>query len=242
MHVGHARNATLGDALANVLQAAGNQVEREYYFNDARRADGPVRRVGRGALPAALGRDAEVPEDGYHGDYVTDFAEDILATRGRARRPPARERSARSARGLRARARRRSSATLARFGVRSTPISAKPTWRGKGEIDAAVERLRAAGHAYEADGAVWFRSTDFGDDKDRVIVRSNGVHTYFGADCAYVIDKFERGFDHLIYVWGADHHGDVVRVKGAAAALATTRRRSRSSSISSSPSCAPASR
>ena len=89
----------------------------------------------------------------------------------------------------------------------------------KGEIDAAVQRLRDTGHAYDAEGAVWFRSTDYGDDKDRVVVRSNGIHTYFGADCAYLVDKFSRGFDHLVYVWGADHHGDVVRVRGAADAL-----------------------
>jgi arginyl-tRNA synthetase len=89
----------------------------------------------------------------------------------------------------------------------------------KGEIGAAVERLREGGAVYEADGALWFRSTEFGDDKDRVVVRSNGQHTYFGADCAYIIDKFSRGFDHLVYVLGADHHGDVARLRGAAQAL-----------------------
>jgi arginyl-tRNA synthetase len=89
----------------------------------------------------------------------------------------------------------------------------------RGEIEAAVERLRAAGAVYDAEGAVWFRSTDHGDDKDRPLLRSNGLHTYFGADCAYLIDKFERGFDHLVYVWGADHHGDIARVRGAAEAL-----------------------
>jgi arginyl-tRNA synthetase len=88
-----------------------------------------------------------------------------------------------------------------------------------GEIDEAIRRLRDAGYVDDREGAVWFRSTAFGDDKDRVVIRSNGTHTYFGADCAYVIDKFARGFDHVIYVWGADHHGDVVRVRGAAEAL-----------------------
>ena len=88
-----------------------------------------------------------------------------------------------------------------------------------GEISEAIERLRAAELIYEADGAVWFRSTAYGDDKDRIVIRSNGRHTYFAADLAYLIDKFRRGFDHLIYVWGADHHGDVVRVKGAAHGL-----------------------
>src|SRR5207302_641512 len=89
----------------------------------------------------------------------------------------------------------------------------------RGEIAAAVERMRQAGYVYEADGAVWFRSTAFGDDKDRPLIRSNGRHTYFAADCAYLVDKFGRGFDRVLYVWGADHHGDVARVRGAAEAL-----------------------
>jgi arginyl-tRNA synthetase len=109
--------------------------------------------------------------------------------------------------------------TLERFGVRFDSYLSEATLEGRGEIRSAVDRLLASGHAYEADGAVWFRSTAFGDDKDRVIVRSNGAHTYFGADCAYLVDKFGRGFDHLVYVWGADHHGDVARVRGAAEAL-----------------------
>jgi arginyl-tRNA synthetase len=89
----------------------------------------------------------------------------------------------------------------------------------KGEIAQAIERLREAGYVYDAEGATWFRSTVFGDDKDRVAIRSDGTHTYFGADIAYVLDKFSRGFEHLVYVWGADHHGDIARVKGVATAL-----------------------
>ena len=111
-------------------------------------------------------------------------------------------------------------ATLERFGVRFDSFVHERTLAEKGEIDAA-DRAAAGRRAtsYEAEGAVWFRSTAFGDDKDRPLVRSNGTHTYFGADCAYLVDKFERGFDHLVYVWGADHHGDVARVRGAAEAL-----------------------
>jgi arginyl-tRNA synthetase len=110
-------------------------------------------------------------------------------------------------------------ATLDRFGVRFDVFFSEAELARTGEIAAAVQRLRDNGFAYDADGAVWFRSTAFGDDKDRVIVRSNGAHTYFGADCAYLVDKFSRGFDRMLYVWGADHHGDVMRVKGAAEAL-----------------------
>jgi arginyl-tRNA synthetase len=109
--------------------------------------------------------------------------------------------------------------TLDRFGVAFDDYVSEATLDEKGEIAEAIERLRAAGYAYESEGAVWFRSTAFGDDKDRPLIRSNGTHTYFGADCAYLVDKFSRGFDRLIYVWGADHHGDIARVRGAAQAL-----------------------
>jgi arginyl-tRNA synthetase len=109
--------------------------------------------------------------------------------------------------------------SLARFGVVFDTYVSEATLEERGEIGEAIDRLSAAGKIYEAEGATWFRSTDYGDDKDRIVIRSNGKHTYFAADCAYLVDKFRRGFDHLIYVWGADHHGDVVRVKGAADAL-----------------------
>ncbi|HEY1126427.1 MAG TPA: arginine--tRNA ligase, partial [Actinomycetota bacterium] len=110
-------------------------------------------------------------------------------------------------------------ATLDRFGVRFDSYVSESDLAESGEIDAALRRLREAGYVYESEGAVWFRSTAFGDDKDRPLIRSNGTHTYFAADCAYLIDKFARGFDRMIYVWGADHHGDVVRVTGAAQAM-----------------------
>ena len=110
-------------------------------------------------------------------------------------------------------------ATLERFGVSFDTYFLEASLVEKGEIAQAIERLREAGYVYDAEGATWFRSTAFGDDKDRVVIRSDGTHTYFGADIAYVLDKFSRGFEHLLYVWGADHHGDIARVKGAATAL-----------------------
>ncbi len=221
LHVGHARNAVLGDALANLLAATGDQIEREYYFNDA---GGQMDRFGASVdaryLQLAGHDDAEVPEDGYHGEYVTEIARDILREHGEALADlPPDERLIR----LREEGVKRTLAgiknALARFGVEFDTYFSEARLSREGAIDAAVQRLLEGGQAYEADGAIWFRSTDYGDDKDRVIVRSNGVHTYFGADCAYVVDKFARGFDHLVYVWGADHHGDVVRVRGAAQAL-----------------------
>ncbi|MGZ8599009.1 MAG: arginine--tRNA ligase [Actinomycetota bacterium] len=220
LHVGHARNAALGDALARLLEAAGWRVEREYYFNDA---GGQMDRFGASVEARYLqlvGRDAEVPEDGYHGTYVTDLARSILDEEGPGLGDlPPQDRLVRlREEGVR-RALEEIRSTLDRFGVTFDVYTSEADLSARGEIDAAVERLRASGHAYEAEGAVWFRSTDFGDDKDRVVIRSNGQHTYFGADCAYLVDKFGRGFDHVVYVWGADHHGDVARVRGAARAL-----------------------
>ena len=220
LHIGHARNAALGDALARVMEAAGWSVEREYYFNDT---GGQMDRFGASVEARylqLLGRDVEVPEDGYHGDYVTELAREILGSEGPgpADLPPD-ERVARLQQLAADRVLEQISGTLDRFGVRFDSYMHERVLEEKGEISAAVERLRQRDHAYEKDGAIWFRSTAFGDDKDRPIVRSNGKHTYFGADCAYLIDKFARGFDHIVYVWGADHHGDVARVAGAAQAL-----------------------
>jgi arginyl-tRNA synthetase len=220
LHVGHARNAVLGDAIARLLDVAGHTVEREYYFNDA---GGQMDRFGASVEARylqLLGRTAEVPEDGYHGDYIAEYAEDIVREHGETLADlPADERFVR----LRAEGARRAMdgirATLARFSIAFDSFVSEASLEDAGEITEAIERLRAADLIFEADGAVWFRSTTYGDDKDRIVIRSNGRHTYFAADLAYLIDKFRRGFDHLIYVWGADHHGDVARVKGAAHGL-----------------------
>jgi arginyl-tRNA synthetase len=218
--VAHARNAAIGDALARLFEATGWTVEREYYFNDA---GGQMDRFGSSVEARFLqlvGRDAQVPDDGYHGAYIADLAQDILETEGAELADlPDQQRFLRMrAEGV-SRVLRWIESTLERFGVRFDVFFRESELAAKGEIDDAVSRLREAGDAYESEGATWFRSTRFGDDKDRVLVRSNGQHTYFGADCAYLVDKFARGFDHLLYVWGADHHGDVARVKGAAEAM-----------------------
>ncbi len=218
--IGHARNAAIGDALASLLANQGSEVEREYYFNDA---GGQMDRFGRSVearLLQLLGRDAELPEDGYRGDYVLDIARDILEAEGPGIADLAEDERFARLRDLGAqRILRGIKETLQRFGVHFDVYRSERELAEAGEIDDAIHRLRDAGYIYEDDGAVWFRSTAFGDDKDRVVIRSNGVHTYFAADCAYLIDKFARGFDHVTYVWGADHHGDVARVRGAAEAL-----------------------
>ena len=218
--IGHARNATIGDALARVLEFAGWRVEREYYFNDTGGQMDRFCASVEARYLQAVGREAEVPEDGYHGEYIAELARDILEIEGPGLADlPEEERftrlraegAARSLEGIRQ--------TLDRFGVRFDTYLSERELEEKGEIEAAIAKLREAGYVYDEEGAVWFRATAFGDDKDRVVIRSNGRHTYFGADCAYLIDKFSRGFDHLIYVWGADHHGDIPRVKGAAEGL-----------------------
>jgi len=220
LHIGHARNAVIGDAIAGVMEAAGWSVQREYYFNDAGRQMDLFGASVEARYMERFGREARVPPDGYHGSYIAEVAEDIATTFGDAfvDLPPdeRRERildegAARILEGIKA--------TLARFGVRFDRYLHERELHDSDEIQQAVERLRSAGYVDEADGAVWFRATAFGDDKDRVLIRANGAPTYFAADCAYVVDKFGRGFDHLVYVWGADHHGDVVRVKGAAQAM-----------------------
>jgi arginyl-tRNA synthetase len=220
LHIGHARNAALGDALARLFQFTGWDVEREFYFNDA---GGQMDRFGASVEArylSLIGREAKVPEGGYHGEYVTELAKDILEREGPglADLPPD-ERLVR----LREEGVKRVldwiRATLDRFGVRFDAFMSESDLVERGEVAEAVERLRSSGFAYDAEGAVWYRSTAFGDDKDRVLIRSDGRHTYFAADCAYLIDKFSRGFDHLVYVWGADHHGNIVRVRGAAQAL-----------------------
>jgi arginyl-tRNA synthetase len=218
--IGHARNAAIGDSLARLLTFAGHEVEREYYFNDA---GGQMDRFGASVEARylqLLGRGAELPEDGYHGEYVIELARDILRSEGPALadlQPD--ERFVRLREEGAARAMDQIRATLRRFGVTFDSYLLEASLVERGEVAQAIERLRDLGFAYEADGATWFRSTAFGDDKDRVAIRSDGTHTYFGADIAYVLDKFARGFDHLVYVWGADHHGDIARVKGAATAL-----------------------
>jgi len=206
--VGNARGAFVGDLLARVLEAGGQQVTREYYFNDS---GAQVTNLGASVLAVRNG--GAIPEDGYHGDYVADLAAalppelakgDDAAVVGRWATDAVRE-------GI--------EASLERLGVHFDVWTTEAKLHSEGWVGQAVERLRAAGHLYEQDGATWFRSTAFGDDKDRVVYRSNGEPTYFAADIGYLVEKFSRGFDHIIFVWGADHHGTVARVRNAAEAM-----------------------
>jgi arginyl-tRNA synthetase len=220
LHVGTARNAALGDSVANLLEAAGWTVEREYYFNDRNRQIDLYAESVEARYLQRFGREGEVPEEGYHGEHVQQIADRLAEEEGdRLLALPADQRLER----IRARAVELNMEgirhTLERFRVRFDTWANEASFHDSGAIAAAVERLRAVGAVYERDGALFFRSTDYGDEKDRVLIRSDGRPTYFGADCAYVLDKAERGFDRLIYVWGADHHGTMKRLLGAAEAL-----------------------
>jgi arginyl-tRNA synthetase len=215
--IGNARGAFIGDLLSRVLEAGGQQVTREYYFNDS---GGQIDKLG--ASVAAVRRGQPVPEDGYQGAYVTELAaavpDDLWST---ATANGAADDTAAAVLGHWAAGQVRSmiEASLEHLGVHFDVWTSEARLHDEGWVERAVERLRANEHVYESDGALWFRSTAFGDDKDRVIYRSDGRPTYFAADIGYVTEKFSRGFDHLIYIWGADHHGTVARVRNAAEAM-----------------------
>ena len=220
IHVGTARNAAIGDSLANVLEAAGYDVWREYYFNNAGRQLELFGASVEAAYLQSYGVAAAIPEEGYHGTYVLELARAIKDEfgDGLVQADPVKRRQQVLDESIRLTV-ERIRGTLRRFGVEFDSWFYERELHESGAIDQVVERLKVSGFAYEAEGATFFRATQFGDDKDRVLVRSNGEPTYFAADCAYLLQKVTRGFDRLLYVWGADHHGDVKRMIGAAQAL-----------------------
>jgi arginyl-tRNA synthetase len=252
LHVGHGRGAAYGATVADLLQAVGFDVHREYYVNDAgRQMDILATSVWLRYLELA-GETLTFPANGYKGDYVWDIAAGLHRERGDALRFPADvvftgvpadepaggDKEAHID-GLIARAKHLLEAKsyrevfdralntilddirddLSRFGVEYEQWFSERSLVEGGAVERAIARLKEAGHLYEKDGAWWFRSSDFGDEKDRVVVRENGQTTYFASDIAYHMDKLERGFERVVDVWGADHHGYVPRVKAALEAL-----------------------
>jgi arginyl-tRNA synthetase len=212
--IGNARGAFIGDLLSRVLEAGGQQVTREYYFNDV---GGQIPNLG--ASIVALRRGDPVPEDGYHGDYVEDLARNVPEEVWTQAMKPGADAAGIVGHWAAGVVRGGIEGSLERLGVRFDVWTTEASLHEGGWVERAVARLLERGHVFEEDGAVWFRSTEFGDDKDRVIYRSNGEPTYFAADIGYLTEKFSRGFDHLIYIWGADHHGTVARVRNAAKAM-----------------------
>jgi arginyl-tRNA synthetase len=211
--LGSTRWAAVGDALARLLETSGADVSREYYVNDA---GAQIERFGRSLQAVALGR--PVPEDGYQGDYVETVAQQVVAAEpGLLERPEDEQVAVFSERGVAAMV-ADIRATLDGFGVHFDTFFSERTLHESGALEKAVGRLREQGHVFEADGAVWLRTTDFGDDKDRVLVKADGEPTYFAADCAYYLDKRARGFDRVVILLGADHSGYVGRYKALVAA------------------------
>jgi len=222
LHVGNARGAFVGDVLSRVLAAVGHQVGREYYFNDF-----GTQVINLGLSVLARRHGTELPEDGYRGAYVEDLATELPAEvlTQAEQRPDEAGRII----GVWATERVRAGieASLARLGVYFDVWKEESSLHDEGWVERAVAKLRESGHVHEADGATWFRSTAFGDDKDRVIYRSNGLPTYFASDIGYVTEKLSRDFDELIYIWGADHHGTVARVRNATEAMGFDREAAR---------------
>ncbi len=212
--IGNARGAFIGDLLCRILEAGGQAVTREYYFNDS---GAQVSLLGASVLAVRKGE--TVPEDGYHGGYVEELARDLPPDILDTATEPAADGADIVGRWAAARVRLGIETSLERLGVHFDVWKSEASLHSEGWVERAIDRLRAGGHIYDQDGALWFRSTAFGDDKDRVIIRSDGRPTYFAADIGYVTEKFSRGFDHLIYIWGADHHGTVARVRNAAQAM-----------------------
>lgn len=212
LHLGHTRWAAVGDAIARVLAAAGADVAREFYINDR---GVQMDRFGASVMAAAHGR--PVPEDGYHGGYILDLAADIVAEVPGIRDLPESE----QVEAFREEAYRRQLAQQQRvleiFGTHFDVWYSERSLHSSGAVERGMDTLRQHGHVFVEDDAVWLRTTDFGDDKDRVLIKSDGEMTYFASDTAYYVDKRARGFTTALYLLGADHHGYVHRLKAVAA-------------------------
>jgi arginyl-tRNA synthetase len=220
LHVGTGRNAVIGDVLANLLTALGYRVTREYYINDAGQQVMNLARSVEAHYLTLHGRPTPVPEDGYHGEYVADLARRIAETDGpRWLEAAAEERLDHFREAAVAAVLEEIRRVLTDFRVTFDVWFSERSLVRSGAVDRALADLRARDYVYEADGKTWFRSTAFGDDKDRVIVKPSGEWTYFGSDIAYHLDKLARGFDLMIDVWAIDHVGDVARVRGGLQAL-----------------------
>ena len=212
LHLGHTRWAAVGDALARVLTAAGAIVAREFYVNDR---GVQMDKFGASVMAAAHGQ--PVPEDGYQGGYILDLAVEIVAEQPDLLTLPADEQMPAFREAAYAKQLAQQQAVLALFRTVFDVWYSERSLHDSNAVEHGFEKLREHGHVFELDGAVWLRTTDFGDDKDRVLIKADGEYTYFASDTAYYVDKRERGFDLCIYLLGADHHGYVNRLRAVAA-------------------------
>ncbi|TCO18622.1 arginyl-tRNA synthetase [Kribbella steppae] len=212
LHLGHTRWAAVGDALARVLAAAGAKVTREFYINDR---GAQMEKFGASLQAAAQGQ--PIPEDGYHGEYILDLAKEIVAEVPGITELPEDEQVIAFREAGYERQLKEQQAQLEHFRTKFDVWFSERSLHEQDGVGHAIEKLREQGHLYDADDALWMRTTDFTDDKDRVLIRTNGEPTYFASDAAYYVNKRERGFDVCIYMLGADHHGYVNRLKAIAA-------------------------
>jgi len=220
LHVGHGRGAALGDALANVLECAGFQVEREYYINDA---GNQIHTLGKSVFARYMelsGVKVDFPADGYQGDYIRDHAKAIYNEYGRVYLDMQEEQAVEEIAVVAAgRILEDIMDDLEEFGVTFDVWFSERSLFDRDKVDSTLVELEESGHLFRKEGALWFRTIDTGDDKDRVVVKSDGSYTYFASDVAYHRDKYLRGFDQVINIWGADHHGYIPRMKAAVQSL-----------------------
>ncbi|RNM15280.1 arginine--tRNA ligase [Nocardioides pocheonensis] len=214
LHLGHTRWAVLGDAIGRVLSAAGAEVTREFYINDR---GVQMDHFANSIIAAALGE--PTPPDGYAGAYIDDLAKQVEAAQpGIFELPPDERRAAVRAVGYDIQLREQQK-QLETFNTHFDVWFSEQSLHASGSVPDTLQHLKDLGHVYESDGALWMRTTDFGDDKDRVLIKSDGELTYFASDTAYYLNKRARGFDHCIYLLGADHHGYVNRLRAMAACV-----------------------
>jgi len=220
LHVGHGRGAALGDAIASLLTWAGHEVTREFYINDAGAQIDKLAQSLWARVQQSVGRQAEPPEGGYFGEYLLDTAAALLAREGAAFADrPAAEALPICRRFALESQRIEQDDLLRDFGVVFDVHTSEQSIYDSGKLAVALDLLRDRDLLFEQEGALWMRTTSFGDDKDRVLRKSDGTYTYLVPDIAYHVDKFRRGFDHLIDVWGADHHGYIPRMRAVLVAL-----------------------
>jgi arginyl-tRNA synthetase len=218
--IGHGRQATIGDVLANALSFCGYSVTREYYYNDAGGQMDILTQSVHARYQQLFNPEYEFPLDGYKGDYIREVAERVRAREGDKHAGKDDKETIEFFRPLAVlRMITMIDKSLREYGVKFDVWSRESALYSDGKVDRAIELLRKRDYIYEKDDAVWFKSSEFGDEKDRVIIRGNGEKTYFAGDIAYHMDKHERGFELVIDIWGADHHGYVPRMKGAVKAL-----------------------
>jgi len=212
LHLGHTRWAAVGDSLGRVLSAAGADVKREFYINDR---GNQMDLFGASVEAAAIGN--PIPEDGYQGAYIADLAKEVVASNASITSLPEGQRHPAFREAAYALQLKDQQRVLDTFGTHFDVWFSERSLHDQGAVEHGLEKLRKQGHVFEEEGAIWLRTTDFGDDKDRVLTKSDGSLTYFSSDTAYYINKRERGFDICIYMLGADHHGYVNRLKAIAA-------------------------